>query len=142
LLAISHDDERGRRDGGGSRQAGARRRCPFPRALREPAEKLQLGAARVLELVDEEEAYASFLQRADGRIAREQIAREAGEIVEIEGGRPSLLGAIPPLGLAGEQGELSREPARSNLRVGIEQRLARVADPSARLACAGDDSRQ
>src|SRR3954463_11643732 len=101
-----------------------------------------MGAARFMELVHEEEASACLLQRADGGIAREQIAREAGEIVEIEGLRAGLLGPIPPLGLAGEKGPVPGKAGRSHLRARFEQRLARVADPSARVARARDDSRQ
>src|SRR5207245_8867 len=135
LLPIADDDEGRSRDRRRSRASRTGRSRSLGGPFREPPEQLELGAARVLELVHEEEPRASLLQRAHGRLAREQVSRETGEIVEIEAREARLLAPVAALGLVSEERELPGELARTHLRVCFQERVARIAHACAGVAC-------
>jgi len=74
-------------------------------------EDFDLGAAGVLELVDQQRAHPFALGRADHRVGCEQLAAEAGEIVEVQRSPPRLQLAVPPCRVSRE-GRRDRRPAR------------------------------
>src|ERR1700682_1717225 len=65
------------------------------RTLIEPLEQLELRAARVLELVDQQRADAGTLGLEGRRVAAQELAAPARQIVEVERAGARLGGAIP-----------------------------------------------
>src|SRR5205085_5436770 len=86
-----------------------------------------------------QETGAPFLERADGVFAGEEIAGQAGEVVEVEATGARLLGAVAPLGLSGEQRKLPGEAAGSHLGIRFEEPLALIANAPAQIADSGND---
>ena len=86
-------------------------------------EQLDLRAARVLEFVHQERAHALALRSAGRGVPEQQVAAEAGEVVEVQRAGPRLQFAVAGRGMPGEQDQIRGERRAPHSGVGVEQRV-------------------